>query len=73
MDIDNIPKPISETLTGLVYPNDAQVTDVLCRKRNLSSNFRIENPPSVLAEGLSRGNAILYIVMEEAPDQGVIN
>jgi crossover junction endodeoxyribonuclease RusA len=69
MDIDNLPKPISDALKGLVYLDDEQVTDVLCRKRNLASNFRIENPSSVLAEGLSRGNEFLYIVVEETPDQ----
>jgi Holliday junction resolvase RusA-like endonuclease len=37
MDIDNIPKPISDALQGLVYLDDEQVTDVLCRKRNLNS------------------------------------
>jgi hypothetical protein len=55
-----------------VYLDDEQVTDVLCRKRNLNSDLRIENPSSVLAEGFSRGNGFLYIVVEEAPDQEVI-
>jgi len=39
MDIENIPKPISDALKGLVYLDDEQVTDALCRKRSLSSNF----------------------------------
>jgi len=73
MDIDNIPKPISDALKGLVYLDDEQVTDALCRKRSLSSNSRIENPSSVLTEGLSRGNEFLYIVVVEAPDQEVIS
>ena len=72
MDIDNIPKPISDALKGLVYLDDEQVTDALCRKRSLSSNLRIENPSSVLADGFSRGIEFLYIVVEEAPDQEVI-
>ena len=72
MDIDNLTKPISDALKGLVYLDDEQVTDVLCRKRNLNSNLRIENPSRVLAEGFSRGNEFLYITVEEAPDQEVI-
>src|SRR5437762_12427655 len=44
MDVDNIPKPISDALKGLVYLDDEQVTDILCRKRNLNSDLRIENP-----------------------------
>jgi crossover junction endodeoxyribonuclease RusA len=71
MDVDNLPKPISDALRGLVYLDDEQVTDVLCRKRNLNRDFRVENPSSVLADGLSRGNEFLYIVVAEAPDQEV--
>ncbi len=72
MDVDNIPKPISDALEGLVYFNDNQVTDVLCRKRNLNSDFRVENPSDLLAEGLSRSSQFLYIVVEDAPNQEVI-
>lgn len=42
MDIDNIPKPILDALKGLVYLDDEQITDVVCRKRNLSSDLRVE-------------------------------
>jgi hypothetical protein len=73
MDIDNLPKPISDALKGLVYLDDEQVTEVLCRKRNLTSDLRIENPSSVLADGFSRGKEFIYIVVEEAPDQEVIS
>jgi hypothetical protein len=71
MDVDNLPKPISDALRGLVYLDDEQVTDVLCRKRDLNRDFRVENPSSVLADGLIRGNEFLYIVVAEAPDQEV--
>ena len=72
MDIDNLPKPISDALKGLVYRDDEQVTDIVCRKRNLNRELRIEHPSLVLAEGFSRGNQFLYIAIEEAPDQEVI-
>ena len=72
MDIDNLPKPILDALKGLVYLDDDQVTDIVCRKRNLNSDLRLENPSSFLAEGFSRGNEFLYIVVEEVPDQEVI-
>jgi len=71
MDVDNIPKPISDALKGLVYEDDKQVTDVLCRKRNRNV-CRVRNPSSVLADGLNRGNEFLYVAINEAPDQEVI-
>lgn len=73
MDIDNLPKPILDALKGLVYLDDEQITDVVCRKRNLHGDFRLENPSSVLAEGFGRGNEFLYILVENAPDQEVIS
>ena len=73
LDVDNIPKPILDALKGLVYLDDEQVTDILCRKRNLNVELRIENPSMVLAQGLSRADQILYIVIDDAPDQGVIS
>jgi crossover junction endodeoxyribonuclease RusA len=72
MDIDNLPKPISDALKGLVYLDDEQVTDMVCRKRNLNRELRVENPSLVLADRFSRGNQFLYIVIEEAPDPEVI-
>jgi crossover junction endodeoxyribonuclease RusA len=72
MDLDNLPKPILDALKGLVYLDDDQVTDIVCRKRNRNSDLRLENPSSVLGEGFRRGNEFLYIVVEEAPDQEVV-
>ena len=72
MDVDNIPKPIIDALKGLVYMDDSQLTDVLCRKRDLNANLRVINPSPVLAEGFEHGKEFLYIVIEPAPDQTVI-
>lgn len=71
LDVDNIPKPILDELKGLVYLDDEQVTDIICRKRNLNSNLRIENPSSLLTDGLSRGNEFLHILIQEAIENEV--
>lgn len=72
MDVDNIPKPISDALKGLVYVDDSQVNDVLCRRRNLSAGLRITAPSPVLAEGFDRGSEFLHITVDLAPDQKVV-
>ena len=72
MDIDNIPKPILDELKGLVYLDDKQVTDVLCRKRELRGVIRVENSSIILHEAFNRGAHFLYILVERAPDQRVI-
>lgn len=71
MDVDNIPKPIADALAGLVYVSDDQVTDLVCRKRDLTSELRIAQPSSVLADGLNRGNEFLYIHVADASAQEV--
>jgi Holliday junction resolvase RusA-like endonuclease len=40
-DSDNIVKPIREALRGVVYEHDYQVTDVVSRRRNLNSSFKV--------------------------------
>lgn len=72
IDVDNIVKPIQDAIIGLAYIDDDQVTDVLVRKRNLSGNFKVEKMTSTLAEGFSRGNEFLHIVVIDAPDQEVL-
>lgn len=72
MDVDNIPKPIADALKGLVYVDDAQINDVLCRRRDLSAGLRIVNPSPTLAAGLDIGAEFLYIRVDPAPDQEVI-
>ena len=72
VDVDNVIKPIQDALKGLVYEDDVQVTDVLSRRRNLSGDFRVNNVSAVLADALGRGDEFLHVVVEEAPDQGVL-
>ena len=71
-DVDNIIKPIADALKNMVYVDDEQLTDVICRKRDLNGDIRIENPSRLLAERLTYGNEFLYVMVEEAPNQGVI-
>ena len=57
LDVDNISKPILDALKGLVYSDDAQVSDLLCRKRDLNGDLRIQNPSSVLMETLRHSDS----------------
>jgi crossover junction endodeoxyribonuclease RusA len=72
IDVDNIVKPIQDAIIGLVYVDDSQVTDVLVRKRDLSSNLIAKNMTPVLVEGFLRGNDFLHILVVDAPDQEVL-
>lgn len=67
LDVDNIPKPILDALKGLVYIDDEQITDIICRKRSLLTELRVENP--AIVEALASGDEFLYILAEAAPNQ----
>ena len=69
LDVDNIPKPILDALKGLVYFDDSQVTDLLCRKRDLNSDLRIQNPSSVLIETFQQSEQFLHISVINALNQ----
>ena len=72
IDVDNISKPILDALKGVVFTDDSQVTDLLCRKRK-SENIRVEISSDILLNQLDQGNEFLFIVVQDAPDQEVFN
>lgn len=62
LDIDNIVKPILDAIVGLVYVDDAQVTDITIRKRNFA-DFKLSNATSLLAESIKSEKEFLYVVV----------
>lgn len=73
LDVDNIPKPILDGIKGLVYSDDRQITDLVCRKRELEENLPISELPTLLQEGINRGYPFVYIMVTAAPDPEVIH
>ena len=72
LDVDNIVKPIQDALSGLVYLDDKQVTDVLSRKRSLNGDFVLGEVSPLLAEGFGRGAEFLHILVLRAPNPAVL-
>jgi Holliday junction resolvase RusA-like endonuclease len=68
IDNDNLTKPIQDALTGIVFVNDRQVTDIKVRKTNLDGSFRVRGMSLVLAEAFSRGTEFLHIRIARQPD-----
>ena len=71
LDVDNIPKPILDALKGLVYVDDTQVTDLLCRKRELQGTLRIHNVSPLLLQSITSSQSILHITVAESLDREV--
>ena len=70
MDVDNIIKPIVDSLKGLVYQDDFQITDLISRRRPLAGPFSIDVISPVLGEALSRRREFLYVRIAEPPEKG---
>ena len=66
LDVDNMPKPILDALNGLVYDDDSQVTDLVCRKRDRKRDLIFENPSPVLLNTLGRSEQFLHITVTNA-------
>ena len=67
LDVDNMPKPILDALKGLIYSDDAAVTDLNCRKRNLKDDPQISNASPVLRQSLNRNVEFVHVFIADAP------
>ena len=66
LDVDNMPKPILDALNGLVYADDRQITDLVCRKRDRNRDLRFDNPSTLLVDTLARSRQFLHITVANA-------
>ena len=71
LDLDNIPKPILDALKGLVYYDDSQITDMICRKRDLNRYLPSRNASPMVLEALARPGQFLHIMVSDALNEEV--
>lgn len=71
LDVDNVPKPILDALKNAIYADDALVTDLLCRKRDVGDSLQLENASSILLETFGQGDQFLHIAVTEAQSGGL--
>jgi hypothetical protein len=69
-DVDNLPKPILDGIKGLVIEDDAQVTDLVVRKRRAVGDHALRDPSPALAGALAREAEFVRILVEEVPTVG---
>ena len=72
VDVDNFPKPILDALKRLVFQDDSQVYDLLCRKRNRADTLRIEGPSQGLLDALNNSKQVLHIKVTAAQNQEIV-
>ena len=70
-DVDNLAKPILDAMKGVVYCDDEQVSDLLCRIRGLETKPRIVNLPADLTEYLKESRPVVHVRVDPSPDPTV--
>lgn len=66
IDVDNIIKPIQDAMNGVVYTDDALVTDTDSHRRYLGDAIDITNCPRALIEMLFAGEEGVYVRVRNA-------
>ena len=72
-DVDNIAKPVLDALKGMVFGDDSQITDLVCRKRDLNNLPLVTSSSEVLNAAIDNGSQFLHIVVEDAPEREVVS
>ena len=67
-DIDNIIKPIQDALVGMVYEDDALISDVDSHRRLLSEPIDVTDLPPLLRSGVAEGAECVYVRVTDAAD-----
>lgn len=68
LDTDNMLKPIQDSLIGVVYVDDSQITDITACKRNINGSFRIKGLSPPLAKGFMHSDDFVHVKIENIPD-----
>ena len=72
LDVDNVPKPILDALKGLVYLDDKQVIDVVCRRRNLHDDLLGVNVAPWLALRVDGVDPFLHVAIAPADPRKLV-
>jgi Holliday junction resolvase RusA-like endonuclease len=60
-DIDNIVKPIQDSLVGVVYADDSLIADVDSHRRFITDGIDLTNLPRLLVQGAESGEECVYV------------
>ena len=68
-DVDNLAKPIMDAMKGIVYSDDAQVSELLCRIKDFEAE--VGNLPENLAEYLRESRPVVHVTVDPVPNPTV--
>ncbi len=66
-DVDNLAKPILDAMKGIVYCDDEQVSDLICRIRGLETKLRKVSQLADLPKNLDESRPVVHVCVDPAP------
>lgn len=64
-DVDNIIKPIQDSLNGIIYVDDAQVVDTRSRRKDINGSYKIRSVSAKILEGFSQGSDFIHVKVQK--------
>jgi hypothetical protein len=64
-------KPIQDALIGLVYDDDARITDAAVRKTRMTNPIVAVGQSMVLLGAFSAGQPFVHVLIGQAPDHSL--
>lgn len=72
IDVDNLIKPIMDAMKGVIYVDDAVVSQVMARRTELKSGIEIGAASTGLVTALDAERDFVLVRVSGPPDHGVI-
>jgi Holliday junction resolvase RusA-like endonuclease len=68
IDLDNISKPIFDSMEGIVYRNDRQIRQAEITHLKIGAAFSIAGVSKILVTALQAGSQFVYVRIEDPAD-----
>ena len=65
-DVDNVIKPIQDSLNGIIYDDDNRVVDSRSRRKDINGSYRIKGASPKVLEGFANGTDFVHVKIELA-------
>jgi len=63
-DVDNMIKPIQDSLNGVIYIDDNQIANSTSRKRDINGSYKIRNVSACILDSFSKGKDFLHVKID---------
>lgn len=63
-DIDNIIKPIQDSLIGVIYVDDNQIADTRSRKKEINGSYKVRNASLQIVQAFCIGTEFIHVKID---------